>query len=298
MIRTGLHLSIAGSLASAAREAAGLGATTFQIFSSSPRMWHASIPHPDDIHELKTLRQRHDLRPLVIHGNYLTNLPSTDAVIRNKSIAAFRGELDRALAIGAEYLVIHPGSYKDQTIESALRGFADSVEESCNGFQAGSLTLLLECTAGQGSSIGGRLEELAELREKCQGRAALPIAFCLDTCHLLAAGYNIASEDGLEETVELAGRVLGWDAIPLIHANDSQHPLGSRRDRHEHIGKGHIGIAAFRRILTHPKLRETAFILETPGMEEGYGRRNLRCIQRLAGIPRPPRAPAPRSLGH
>lgn len=281
-IRTGLHLSIAGSLEAAAERARELGAGTFQIFTSSPRMWRASRLGPVDIARMSGLRQRYDLTPLAVHGNYLINLPSSDAEIRRKSIDSFRGELLRAIAVGADYLVIHPGSFKDQTVESAIGRFGDAVREAAAGLETERLTLLLENTAGQGSALGSRMEELARLKDAAGG--ALPLGFCLDTCHLLAAGYDIVSEGGLQATLASADAMLGLGHVPLFHANDSKAPLGSRRDRHEHIGGGYIGREAFGRILTHPLLKGKAFILETPVEEEGDDRRNLELLRELAGI--------------
>jgi deoxyribonuclease-4 len=283
--RIGLHISISESLAMAAAKARSLGANTYQIFSSSPRMWRGSTPQPADIAKLKTLRVEYDLTPLVIHDNYLINLPAADPLVRQKSIASFRGEVQRAVAIGAEYLVAHPGSWREQTIESSIEAFAESLAKATDGVATGGLTLLLECTAGQGSTLGRTLEELALLKQAAQPRTSLPIGFCLDTCHLLAAGYDITSAEGLEEMIEQADRLLGLDSIPVIHTNDSKHPLGSHRDRHENIGKGFIGAAAFGRILQHPKLRGKAFILETPVEEDGDDLRDLEMLRSLAGSP-------------
>lgn len=245
-------------------------------------MWRATRPGPLDVARLCKLRLEHRLTPLVVHDNYLINLPAADPEIRAKSIAAFRGEVERAAAVGAEYLVAHPGSYKDQTIETAIRCFADSLAEATANLDCSRVTLLLECTAGQGSSLGSRLEELAVLKILSEGRTPIRIGFCLDTCHLLAAGYDIASRDGLERTLELADELLGLDHIPVIHTNDSKHGLGSHLDRHEHIGKGRIGIEGFSRILTHPALEGKAFILETPVEEDGDEVRNLNALRKLA----------------
>lgn len=270
-------------MAAAAERARQLGAQTFQIFTSSPRMWRASRPGPLDVARLNKLRLEHLLTPLAVHDNYLINLPSPDPEIRAKSIAAFRGEVERAAAIGADYLVAHPGSYKDQPVEAAFKRFAESLAEATRDADCGNVTLLLESTAGQGYAMGSRLEELAVLKMLAEGRTPLKIGFCLDTCHLLAAGYDIASAGGLERTLELADELLGLDHIPVIHTNDSKHPLGSRLDRHEHIGKGCIGTEGFGRILTHPALRAKAFVLETPADEEGDELRNLDALRQLAG---------------
>lgn len=241
------------------------------------------MPDLNDIKLMRRARERLDLVPLVIHDNYLINLAACDAGVRQLSIQAFRGELERAAAIGAEYLVAHPGSYKGQTLEQGMALFVEGLAEAARGLDFGGVTLLLECTAGSGNAIGSRFEELAAIREVAANMTDLPIGYCLDTCHLLASGYDVSTEAGLKLTVKLAGSILGFDNIKLIHANDSKTALGSRRDRHENIGEGFVGIGGFRRILTHPKLKKLPFILETPVDKEGDDRRNLEMLKKLAG---------------
>jgi deoxyribonuclease-4 len=231
---------------------------------------------------LARVRQKLDLRPLVIHDNYLINLASSDPTIRSKSIECFRGELERAVAIGAEYLVAHPGSYKNQTLEEGIVNFARGLAEAAQGVARGGVMLLVECTAGGGCHIGSRFEELRSIRDLALTMTDLPIGYCLDTCHLLAAGFDIRTQAGLNQTVRDADSILGMSNVKLIHANDSKTPLGSRADRHENIGQGHIGEDAFRRILAHPKLRKLPFILETPVDEEGDDVRNLEALKRLS----------------
>jgi len=244
-------------------------------------MWRASPPNPADVLLLDRVRAKLDLEPLVIHDNYLINLASIDPTIRSKSILAFRGELERAAAIGAEYLVAHPGSYRGQTLDEGIINFAHGVAEAAEGLATNGVMLLLECTAGGGCLIGGRFEELRAIRDLAVTLTDLPIGYCLDTCHLLAAGFDISSEDGLNLTVRRAERILGMKNVKLIHANDSKTPLGSRTDRHENIGEGHIGADAFRRILAHPKLTKLPFILETPVDNEGDDIRNLETLKKL-----------------
>ena len=280
-MRIGLHTSIAGSLEKAALKAAELGANTFQIFSSSPRQWKASIPSPAAIKLLRRAREKHDLTPLVIHDNYLINLASSDQGIRAKSIEAFRGEIERAIAIGAEYVVAHPGNYRGHSIEQGILHFLEGVANAAKDLAFGRLMLLVECTVGAGSQLGGRLEELRVIRDYAAEMTDLPVGFWLDTCHLLASGYNIASADGLKKTVAEADRILGLNHVHVIHANDSKAPLGSHVDRHQNIGEGYIGMDGFRRILTHPRLRSKAFILETPVEQDGDDRRNLETLKRL-----------------
>ena len=279
-MRIGLHTSIAGGLERSAIKAGEMGANTLQIFSSSPRQWKASVPSAPAIELLNAFRKKYDLTPLVIHDNYLINLASANEGIRKQSIEAFRGELVRAIAIGAEYLVAHPGNYKGQTIEQGIFHFLQGVAAAAEGLKFDKLMLLVECTAGAGAQIGGLFEELHAIREYAAQMTHLPVGFCLDTCHLLVSGYNIATEEGFKKTMGEADRILGLDHVRVIHANDSKAPLGSHVDRHEHIGQGYIGLDGFRRILTHPKLRNKAFILETPGDQDDE-QRNLDTLKSL-----------------
>jgi deoxyribonuclease-4 len=258
-----------------------LGANTFQIFSSSPRMWRASTPTPEQIRLLQRARERLDLYPLAIHVSYLVNLASPDPVIRARSIAAFRGELERAAALGAEYLVLHPGSYRGQSLDEGIEAFALGLQEATWGACPDGVTVLLENTVGCGAQIGGRFEELRAIRNRAAELSSTRVGYCLDTCHLLAASFDISCEAGLRETVEQVDRVLGIDNVKLVHVNDSKTPLGSRVDRHANIGEGYIGKAGFRRVLAHPKLRSKPFILETPVDEVGDDRRNLENLKKL-----------------
>ena len=281
-MRLGIHTFTAGSLERAALKAVELGANTFQIFSASPRMWRARGADPHQVRLLRSVRERHDLHPLAIHVNYLVNLASLDPEIRSKSIACFRGEVERAVAIGAEYLVVHPGSYRNQSMEEGIAAFVLGLRDATHGLSARGLTILLENTAGAGSHLGSRFEELQSLRELAVDLTDIPVGFCLDTCHLYAAGFDIATAPGLREMVRAAGELLGLSHIHLFHANDSRAALGSHIDRHEHIGHGHIGLDGFRRLLRHPKLRSKPFILETPITKEGDDRRNLDTLKALA----------------
>lgn len=280
-MRIGIHTSIAGSLERSALKAAELGANTFQIFSSSPRQWKASVPTPSSIALLQRARERHDLTPLVIHDNYLINLASLHENTRGQSIPAFRGELERAIAIGAEFLVAHPGNYKGQTVEQGILNFLQGVASAAQGLKFDKLMLLIENTAGAGAQLGSRFEELHVMREYAAQLTDLPIGFCLDTCHLLASGYDVSTAGGLATTVTEAERLLGLDHVHVIHANDSKAPLGSHVDRHENIGNGYIGLDGFRRILTHPGLRNKAFILETPVEKDGDDRKDIETLKSL-----------------
>jgi deoxyribonuclease-4 len=281
-VRIGIHTSIAGALERSALKAAELGANTFQIFSSSPRQWKASLPSAPGILALQRARDKHDLTPLVIHDNYLINLASAHEATRALSIEAFRGELERAIAIGAEYLVAHPGNYKGHTIEQGILHFLEGVAAAASGLKFEKLMLLIENTVGAGAQLGSRFEELHVMREYGQKMTDLPIGFCLDTCHLLASGFDIANPAGLKKTIAQADEILDLKHVRVIHANDSKGGLGSHVDRHANIGEGQIGEEGFRRILTHPKLRSKPFILETPVDKEGDDRRNVDALKRLS----------------
>jgi len=281
-LRLGIHVFTGGSLERAALKAGELGAHTFQIFSASPRMWRARPPERAQIKLLRAARDRFDLHPLVIHVNYLVNLASMDPVIRPKSIAAFRGELKRACAIGAEYLVLHPGSYRGQSVEGGIAAFALGLCEAAKGLRLDNLTVLIENTAGAGSHLGSRFEELRFIRDFAGRITDLQVGYCLDTCHLLASGFDIANETGFRSMIRSAGELLDLANIHVIHTNDSKHALGSRVDRHAGIGEGHIGAEALRRFLAHPQMRSKTFILETPVINPGDDQRNLDTLKSLA----------------
>jgi deoxyribonuclease-4 len=281
-VRIGCHTSISGSLEKAALRAAAIGANTFQIFSTSPRMWRASVHGAHEVKLLQDARAKHDLKPLVIHSNYLINLASCSEDLRLKSVESFRNEIQRGLTIGAEYLVVHPGNCKGHTPEQGVIAVVRSLAEAAAGLDTRSLMILLENTAGSGEALGSRLEELALMRYCAHQVTALRVGFCIDTCHCHSSGYDVASAAGLRKTVAEIDRVLGLENVKVIHANDSKTPFNSRVDRHENIGEGTIGEEGFRRILTHPKLRSKPFILETPYEDEDDDRRNIDTLKRLA----------------
>jgi deoxyribonuclease IV len=245
-------------------------------------MWRAGVPDPADVKRFRDARARFDLSPLAIHCNYLVNLATLDPVIRERSIVSFRGELDRAAAIGAEYLVLHPGNFKGQSLEQGIAAFVLGLAEAAYGFRAPGLEVLLENTVGSGNQIGRKFEELRMIRDLASRETDLPLAYCLDTCHLLASGYDVAQQAGLKQTVGAADKVLGLDLVKVIHANDSKGALNSHLDRHANIGEGQIGEEGFRRILTHPALRNKPFILETPVDEDGDDQRNVDTLKRLS----------------
>jgi deoxyribonuclease-4 len=290
-LRIGIHTSIAGSYLSALESARKLGCNALQIFSASPRMWQggpARIPDVD-AQAFRARREQLGLGPLVIHANYLINLAASQPMLRTRSIQAFHDEIVRALALGADFLVVHPGARAEATPEQALALIIESVKQAAKRVPLGGLRILLENTAGMGTAVGSRLEEVADILAGLDG---LPAGACLDTAHLFAAGYDVKSESGLASTIEAIDRMIGLDRVPVFHVNDSKIPLGGRVDRHEHIGQGKIGTEAFRRILTHPRLGAAApeglpgraFLLETPIDDPGDDRRNVARLWELAGL--------------
>jgi len=281
--RIGIHTSIAGGFGEALELASRLRCTTMQIFSASPRMWTdgRQMIEPDSAAKFRQRRRELGIAPLVIHANYLINLAAPDEIKRAKSIRAFRGELERALALDAEYLVVHPGSRLGSTTGEATGQVAESLRLASEGLDLGPLRVLIEITAGQGSAVGSRLEELRAILDACP---EMGLGVCLDTAHLFAAGYEIRNEAGLDKTVEEIGRVIGLDRVSVVHVNDSKAAFGSRVDRHEHLGQGQIGLDALRRLVNHPGFAGRAFILETPIDHPGDDWRNLRELWRMAGV--------------
>jgi deoxyribonuclease-4 len=277
-----VHTSIAGALENAAHRAKRIGCDTFQMFSANPRGWNTLEPTAEDYERFRVARASYGLAPVVVHDNYLINLAAPDRGMRDKSVAAFRREIQRALALGADYLVTHPGTAKGSSASSAIKTCVESLGRAANGLALDGLMVLVENTAGQGSAIGRTFEEVAEIIAGAS--RDLPVGACIDTAHCFEAGYAIHTREGLRETLRQLEANLGLDKVRVIHANDSKTALGSHADRHQHIGKGEIGAEAFRRIVRHPKLRRLPFICETPIDRPGDDRRNLRMMRKLAGI--------------
>ncbi len=280
-VRVGIHTSIAGDLTQALETASAIGCNALQIFSTSPRSWPRRAEVSGTAGAAFRLR-RMELRlgPLVIHDNYLINLASPDRVLRARSIQAFHDELARAIALGADYLVAHPGASRGGAPIQALLWVAEGIHQASRGLQLGELRILLENTAGQGSCLGSRFAELKHIMDACP---EMQLGVCIDTAHALAAGYEIRTADGLEKTLDALDRTVGLSNVCVLHVNDSKADLGARVDRHEHIGRGRIGLAAFGRILNHPRLSGKAFILETPIDKPGDDRRNVIAVWKLVG---------------
>ena len=295
--RIGIHTSTAGGPALAAERAYRLGCNALQIFSSSPRQWQPYELSRPQCEEMTRLRERYDLKPLAIHANYLINLGGGNSEFHAKSIAAFRGEIERALALCADFLVVHPGSFRGSSREEGLRRVALAIEQAVDGLDLKSptqakpawmghpLRILIENTAGSEFSLGGNFEQVAELLYLL--REFVPSGACIDTCHTHVSGYDIVSEEGYAETLDGLDRTVGLGNVYVWHCNDAKAARGSRLDRHQHIGKGSIGRAAFRRLLNDPRLAHAAFIAETPIDEPLDDLKNVNALKALVrGKPR------------
>ncbi len=279
--RIGIHVGTAGGASRAVERAREIGANTLQIFSSSPRMWRAPKVDPKEAARMREIRAKLDVGPLVIHTSYLVNVCSQSDDVRTKSIEAFRGEIERALEYGAEYLVLHPGSWKGLTRDEGLRLAAESIERAIDGlaWQGTPFHILIENTAGAEFSLGGSFEQVAELVARL--RAHAPVAVCLDTCHTHVAGYDMVSEAGYKETMRQVAATVGYEAVRVWHCNDAKAERGSKLDRHEHIGQGMMGVEPFRRLLNDTHFANCAFIAETPVDEPGDEERNMRVLKSL-----------------
>jgi len=290
-LRIGIHTSIAGSYLNALEAARKLGCNALQIFSASPRMWQGGPARIAEV-DAQAFRVRREellLGPLVIHANYLINLAASQPMLRTRSIQAFHDEIVRAVALGADFLVVHPGARGDASSGQAVSTIVESVKQASRGVPLSGLKILIENTAGMGTAVGARLEEVGEI---LAGLHAVPSGACLDTAHLFAAGYDIKSEGGLASTIGQIESTIALENVSVFHINDSKILLGGRVDRHEHIGKGKIGAEAFSRILQHPRfgaaapegLTGRAFIAETPIDDPGDDRRNVAMLWDLAGL--------------
>ena len=282
--RIGVHLGTTGGASNAVERAIEIGANTFQFFSSRPRMWRAPKVDPAQAERMKSLRVKLEVAPAVIHTSYLVNVCSQTEEVREKSVAAFRGEIERALTWGAEYLVLHPGSWKGLTRDEGLKLAAESITRAIDGlpWQGTGFHILIENTAGAEFSLGGSLEQVAELVERLKPCA--PMGVCLDTCHTHVAGYDLVTPEGYSETMSQIAATVTFDAVKVWHCNDAKAERGSKLDRHEHIGEGTMGVEPFRRILNDPRWAHCAFIAETPVDNPGDEERNVRVLKSLVEL--------------
>ena len=259
-------MSVAGGLPRAVERAVAHRCDAFQIFAKNANQWHGRRLAADEIREFRSKVEAAGIGPVVSHASYLINLATTSPGLHRQSIDAMGDELDRAEALGLLGVVLHPGCYTlgDEAVGLAL--IADRLLDLLRDRRRGRTMVLLEHTAGQGTALGATFEQLASIIAKMNDHRRVGV--CLDTCHLVASGYDVCSPEGYAETFEQFGRVVGFDRLKVFHLNDSKKPLGSRVDRHQHIGQGCLGLEPFRRILNDPRFRGLPMLLETP-KEEG-----------------------------
>lgn len=279
--RVGIHCSTSGGVETAAERAWRLGCNALQVFSSSPRQWAPYALGKQQCETMSAAREKYGLRPLVIHANYLINVAGGNEEFRVKSVAAFRGEVERALALCAEYLVLHPGSFRGLTRDEGLAKAAAAIEESVRGLdlRKGGLTILIENTAGAEFSLGSKFEQVEELCDRL--RSHVPVAACIDTCHTWVAGYDLVNDyDGV---LRLLDATVGLKNVVVWHCNDAKAPFGSKLDRHQHIGEGTMGLEPFRRLLNDDRLAHAAFLAETPVDAPLDDLKNVNALKRLVG---------------
>jgi deoxyribonuclease-4 len=284
----GAHLSIAGGVAKAIERAAALRCTTLQIFSKNNMQWASKPLGEVEVARFHQLRGETRIEPIFAHSGYLINLGAINPGFYEKSVRALADELQRASMLGLPFVVLHPGSHMGRGEEAGLRQIAAALDEAFSlqtpSPKSQAPRVALEVTAGQGNCLGNRFEHIARIYERVKRPERL--AVCLDTCHLFAAGYDIRTRRGYNQTMRELDRVIGLKQVVAIHVNDSKTPLGSRVDRHTHIGKGHLGLAPFRFVMNDPRFRHVPKVLETPKGAEVNGvgtmdKKNLAVLRKM-----------------
>ncbi len=279
-MKLGVHVSIAGHIYEAVDRAAALGCNAFQIFSRNPRGWEVLALVPADVEEFKERRKEKKISPVVVHIPYLINLCSGDDALWKKSLDAYIEDIKRADALEADYFVTHLGSPKDKGRDYGVERFSKGMVEAVTRAKP-RLMILLENTAGGGDSIGSKFEDIAEIMKNAKAKTGADIGMCLDTAHTFEAGFDVGTAEGLEAALKKIDSSVGLGKIKVVHFNDSLSEMGSHNDRHWHIGKGKIGSAGMKRIINHPKLKDCAFILETPKETEDADKKNLAAVRKM-----------------
>jgi deoxyribonuclease-4 len=281
-------MSVAGGLPRAAERAIAHGCEAFQIFAKNANQWRGRVLLRPEIREFRRRVKAARLEPVVSHASYLINLAAVDPALRRQSLEAMGDELDRAEALGLLGVVLHPGCYTVGSVSEGLGLVAEGLLELLWERRRGKTMVLIEQTAGQGTALGSTFEQLASIIAKTNDHHRIGV--CLDTCHLLAAGYDLCSPEGYGATFKQFGRLVGFKRLKVMHLNDSKKPPGSHVDRHEHIGEGWLGIEPFRRIVNDPRFRHLPMLLETPKADlrrsavievDPHDRRNLVTLRSL-----------------
>jgi deoxyribonuclease-4 len=285
-------MSVAGGLPRAVERAVVHRCDALQIFTKNANQWQGRSTPPDEVAAFRAAVEAAGLVAVASHASYLINLATTAPALQRQSCEAMADELDRAEALGLTGVVLHPGAYTTGTRSRGLRLVASHLLDLLEARPHARTMVLLECTAGQGTALGARFEELAEIIGQMDGH--LRVGVCLDTCHLLAAGYDLVSDAGYANTFDEFERIVGFDRLRLVHLNDSKKPLGSRVDRHEHIGKGCLGLPPFRRLVNDPRFARVPMVLETPKADghatgpiavDAFDDENLNALRALVATP-------------
>jgi deoxyribonuclease IV len=293
-------MSVAGGLSRAVERAVVHRCDALQIFTKNANQWRGRFLPPEEIGDFRARVKAAGIGPVISHASYLINLATTNPVLRAQSMEAMGDELDRAEALGLLGVVLHPGAYTDGSESHGLVSIARCLLELLGARKRGRTMVLLEHTAGQGTALGATFEQLAAIINEMKGHRRVGV--CLDTCHLLASGYDLCSTEGYVSTFRQFGRVVGFERLRAFHLNDSRKPLGSRVDRHEHIGQGYLGLEPFRRIVNDRRFRELPMLLETPKSEgkstgpitvDPLDDRNLNTLRALVAAPVERRARRP-----
>ncbi len=276
----GAHVSTSGGVATAPPRGVAIGASAIQIFTKTPNQWREPVVTPEIAQAFQSARAASGLRAVVAHDSYLINLASPDNFLRRRSIASFIGELERCRALGVPYVVSHPGNFIDEAEAGVVRnaaGYAEALHAV-----PGNVTVLLESTAGAGTSLGSTFEELAALRAQIPEDLRHRVGFCADTCHLYSAGYDLVND--FDAVWKRFDTICGLEHLRVLHLNDSKTPFGSNRDRHELIGQGSLGAEPFRRIMREARFDRIIKILETPKGDDDVtnDRRMLRRLRSYA----------------
>jgi len=293
-MRFGFHISISGGFSKVVERARVRGSETIQLFSRNPRGWRYDPLDQRQVEEFKLSVQSSGLFPIFLHLPYLPNIASQKSKFYKRSINSIATDLERAEQLGAQYLIIHIGhrleSSEDDAIEAVAQGINQAFERVKN-----SVILLLENTAGQGTEIGNTFEQIKRIIDGVDEKERMGV--CLDTAHSFEAGYDLSKKDGIERTLESFDQTVGLKRLHLLHLNDSKTPLGSRKDRHWHIGEGYIGLEGFHYLVNHPLLRHLPGIMETPRKDTVEDLKNMKIIRSLVeGSPVSP-LPACRHTG-
>jgi deoxyribonuclease-4 len=279
----GAHMPITGGISHAFQFGECVGCDAMQIFSKNQRQWQTKPLLPEEVHAYTDEQQRTNIAPVIVHASYLINLAAPADELWHKSIAALIDELERCAMVGIPYLVFHPGSHTGSGDEPGLARIINALNRILGTDAGNGVTILLETTAGQGTALGWRFEQLATLMEHVTHPKRLGV--CIDTCHIFAAGYDIRTEETYHATFEAFDRLIGCEHIKLFHLNDSQKDLGSRVDRHQHIGKGYLGVEPFRLLVNDSRFLSLPMIIETPkGKDLAEDKENLALLRSMRSI--------------